>query len=56
MLLLFEVTICAWCFQIVYISGNSVDNEISRSITKDFPLIAAAVLVFIVTAVLGLSK
>jgi hypothetical protein len=42
--------------QVVFISGRSADDEIGRSISADLHLVALAIFIFMLTAVLGLSK
>ncbi|KAG2445676.1 hypothetical protein HXX76_000284 [Chlamydomonas incerta] len=39
-----------------YIAGNSVDNEIGRSVTNDLYLVVISVAIFVLVAVLGMSR
>eukprot|EP00198_Chlamydomonas_reinhardtii_P013063 XP_001702400.1 sterol sensing 5-transmembrane protein [Chlamydomonas reinhardtii] len=39
-----------------FIAGNSVDNEIGRSVTNDLYLVVISVAIFVLVAVLGMSR
>ena len=41
---------------LAFIAGNSVDLEIGRSVTNDLYLIVVSVLIFVIVAVMGLSR
>lgn len=48
--------ICACHMQLTYIASRSPEDEVARSITKDMHLVAAAGVIFLLTAVAGLTK
>ncbi len=39
-----------------YIAGNSVDNEIGRSVTADMYLIVVSIAIYVLASVLGMSR